>query len=234
MKDKKKIALTAGLAIVMIMILFTALREDPDKWSLDEPVVTTAYESGELQIVESRYVSEAEREKALQGTSYDISPSKAAVMPEIEMLTFEEASAQGGIMEYAGTLPGSDEGVWYLVTTGGVEYIYGKYDFDEEGKYELFSWALRDNSHQLANGLKVGMTEEEALEICPVLISIDFEGTGWPAWNGIAYPDNWTDEFDNILTANIENHKDDLPVFLALMMKSGKIAAITQYEPTAG
>lgn len=205
-----------------------------NKWSSDEVVVTAAYENGELQIVESRYVTEADKEKTLQGTSYGISPSKSVVIPEIEMLTFEEASAQGEVREYADTLPGSDEGVWYLVTAGGVEYIYGKYNFDKEENYELFSWALRDDSHQLANGLRVGMTEEEALEVCPALISIDFEGTGWPAWNGTAYPGNWTEEFDDILIANIENYEEELPVFLALMLKSGKIAAITQYEPTAG
>lgn len=204
------------------------------KWSLDEVVVTASYENGELQIIESRYVTEADKERALQGVSYDISPSKAAVIPEIDMLTYEEVSALGEVREYAGNLPGSDEGVWYLAAIEGVEYIYGKYDFDEEGNYELFSWALRDDSHQLANGLKVGMTEEKALEVCPTLTTIDFEGTGYPAWNGTAYPDNWTDEFDHILIANIENHKEDIPVFLALMMKSGKVAAITWYEPTAG
>lgn len=204
------------------------------KWSSDEVVVTTAYENGKLQIIESRYVSEADKEKALQGVSHDISHAEAAVIPEVEILTYEEALALGEVREYTGNLPGSDEGIWYLVTAGGVEYIYGKYDFDEEGNYELFSWALRDDSHQLANGLKVGMTEEEALEVCPALTAIDFEGTGYPAWNGTAYPDNWTDEFDQILIANIENHKDDLPVHLALMMRSGKVAAITWYEPTAG
>ncbi len=37
-----------------------------------------------------------------------------------------------------------------------------------------------------------------------------------------------------ILTANIEDGIDNLPVCLALMMKDDKVLAITKYEPTAG
>ena len=88
--------------------------------------------------------------------------------------------------------------------------------------------------HRLANGLQVGMTREEVLEICPNMRAIGFESEGFPAWNGTAYPEHWTDAFDGILTANIEDGIDNLPVCLALMMKDDKVLAITKYEPTAG
>lgn len=59
-------------------------------------------------------------------------------------------------------------------------------------------------------------------------------GVTVPAWNGTAYPDHWTDAFDEIMIANIEDGVENPPVFLALMMKDDKVLAITQYLPTAG
>lgn len=104
--------------------------------------------------------------------------------------------------------------------------------------YTLYSWALWDDSHQLANGLKVGMTRAEVLACCPRLTPIDFESTGLYQWNAAAYPDFWTADFDGILIANIEDnleeHDESLPVCLALMMKDDVVMAITQYHPTAG
>ena len=78
------------------------------------------------------------------------------------------------------------------------------------------------------------MTKDEVLEICPNMRTIGFETEGFPVWNGIAYPEHWTDAFDSILIANIEDGIDDLPIYLALMMKDDKVLAITKYEPTAG
>ncbi|MFG6357023.1 MAG: hypothetical protein K1W26_09425 [Acetatifactor sp.] len=118
-------------------------------------------------------------------------------------------------------------------------YIYGKLSGkpDEDtfhSSYELYSWAIWDESHRLANGIQVGMTRDEVLAICPNMRAIGFETEGYPAWNGTAYPDCWTDAFDGILITNIEDGIDNTPVYLALMMKDDKVLAITKYEPTAG
>ena len=162
----------------------------------------------------------------------------AAVESEVPLLSFAEASLQTQVLQFlkskAGTLPGSDEGYWYSVMTDGVEYLYGKYDYDKEGSYQLFSWALRDASHKLANGLKVGITKEEALKLCPNLVRIEFDGEGVVRWNRTAYPQNWTDEFDYMLAVNIEDNIDNLPQVLALMIKGESVQAITIYAPTAG
>lgn len=162
----------------------------------------------------------------------------AAVEPEVPLLSFAEASLQTQVLQFpkskAGTLPGSDEGYWYSVMTDGVEYLYGKYDYDKEGNYQLFSWALRDASHKLANGLKVGITKEEALKLCPNLVRIEFDREGVVRWNRTAYPQNWTDEFDYMLVAEIEDNIDNLPQVLALMIKGESVQAITIYAPTAG
>ncbi|MDE7185822.1 MAG: M56 family metallopeptidase [Lachnospiraceae bacterium] len=214
--------------------------EAVNKWSLDEIVVTAACENGALHVVGSRYVRESEQsEQPSKDKLYNVSPEEAAVIPAVEPLSFEEASKKGTVEEYdnetGGMLPGLGFGMWYLVRTDGVEYIYGKMDKDNFNKgYELYSWALWDDSHQLANGLKVGMTRDEALACCPRLMSIDFETTGLYSWNGTAYPDFWTEDFDEILIANIDDHIENMPVCLALMMKGDLVRAITKYELTAG
>lgn len=215
-----------------------------NKWSLDEIVVTAAYENGALHVADSRYVREPDLTGAsVAGTDYDITPTAAAVEPMIELFTFEEASRRGKVKAYddeaGGMLPGMGSGIWYSVMVNGVQYIYGKLSGkpDEDtfhSSYELYSWAIWDKSHRLANGIQVGMTRDEVLAICPNMRAIGFETEGYPAWNGTAYPDCWTDAFDGILIANIEDGIENLPVYLALMMKDDRVLAITKYEPTAG
>lgn len=36
-----------------------------------------------------------------------------------------------------------------------------------------------------------------------------FFGEGWPAWNRCAYPEHWSDEFDSMLVANVEDNNDN-------------------------
>lgn len=211
-----------------------------NKWSLDEIVVTAAYENGALHVVDSRYVREPDLTGAsVAGTDYDITPTAAAVEPMIELFTFEEASRRGKVKAYddeaGGMLPGMGSGIWYSVMVNGVQYIYGKPDEDTfHSSYELYSWAIWDESHRLANGIQVGMTRDEVLAICPDMRAIGFGTEGYPAWNGTAYPDCWTDAFDGILIANIEDGIENLPVYLALMMKDDRVLAITKYDPNAG
>lgn len=211
-----------------------------DKWSSDEIVVTAAYDNGALHVVGSQYVREADLSGfTAAGTDYDITPTAAAVEPMIELFSFSEAARRGDVREYddgtGGMLPGLGSGKWYSVMVDGVEYIYGKFDEDTFHRgYELYSWAIWDKSHRLANGIQVGMTRDEVLAVCPNMRAIGFGTEGYPVWNGTAYPDFWTDAFDGILVANIEDGTDNLPVFLALMMKGDRVLAITKYEPTAG
>lgn len=191
------------------------------KWSPDEIVVTAAYENGALRVVGSRYEHMDDAvQAAVYYTDFDISPEDAEVMPAVQELDFETK-----IWQY-------EDDAWYRVVQDGVEYMYGTNP--SEGEYVFSSWALRDGSHVLANGLRVGMTEDEALLICPSMVRIGFGGEGYPAWNGKCYPPAWTDEFDYMLVANIEDNEDNLPEFLGLMIKNREVRAITKYKPTAG
>lgn len=186
-------------------------------------------------IVQKERIFPEEGQQSGENRSYDISLEEASIWPVVELPVFDEAVKQGQLVEYdkdfGGTLPGSDAGVWYSVTADGVEYLYAKYDGEEN--IQLFSWALRDSSHKLGNGIHVGMTEEEVLRVCPALAEADFSGEGWPAWNRCAYPEHWSDEFDSMLVADVEDNKDNIPVFLAVMMKDGVVRALTFYMPTA-
>ena len=100
--------------------------EAVNKWTLDEIVVTAAYEHGALRVVGSRYVPEAARAgEGMPNSLYNISPEEAAVIPAVEMLSFEEASKMGTVEEYdnetGGMLPGLAFGTWYSVKADGVE-----------------------------------------------------------------------------------------------------------------
>lgn len=190
------------------------------KWSADEIVVRAVYENGALRVSGSRYEHMDEAvQTAAYYTDFDISPEDAEVAPAVQEPDFETK------------IWGDADGTWRSLVQDGVEYMYGPNP--SEGDYVFSSWALRDGSHVLANGLKVGLTEDEALAICPSMVRIGFDGEGYPAWNGKCYPLTWTDEFHYMLVANIEDNEDNLPIFLGLMIKDGKVCAITKYAPTA-
>lgn len=147
------------------------------------------------------------------------------------------------------------EGTWYSVTVDGVEYYYGQYDFSAD-RTELFGWSIVGGGHSLANGISLGMTKNEVLERYPAMALLDMEGntlngvTGHQGWNHAAYPRSragmdenleyadgkdyfWEEQFDAIMIAEVEQPMDELPVYVALMMKDDMVAAITFYQPTA-
>lgn len=185
-----------------------------------------------------------------------------AVIPEVPEYSYQDAVLLGSVEELHGMLPGVGEGTWYTVRIDGVEYYYGRYDHEEIKDPELYGWSIVSEDYSLANGLKVGMSESEVLEQFPNMAVMNFDGpgdgdyvysyvTGHQGWNGIAYPRSyvgmdsdwkyygedyyWTNQFDYIMIADIilEDY-DRLPIYLGLLMKYGKVAAITFYYPTAG
>lgn len=181
-----------------------------------------------------------------------------AVEPKIQDYTFEDAVQTGEVWEIDGILPGAGMGTWYIVDIEGVEYYYGKYDLTEPENYILFGWSLIDETHELTNGIRVGMNEKDIMDQFPNMAVIDFEGNfvydevvGFMDWNGVAYPRSavgmdsdwiydkkdyhWTDQFDYIMVADITlNNPDGLPIYLGLLMKDNVVDAITFYNPTAG
>lgn len=137
-----------------------------------------------------------------------------------------------------------------------MEYYYGSYD-DSSDRVELYGYAIVSEDYSLANGISVGMTKDEVSEQYPAMAILDTQGnilndvTGHMGWNGVAYPHslagmdaeweypdnkdyNWAEQFDCIMIADIEQEQDSLPVYMALMIKDDKVAAITFYRPTAG
>lgn len=180
----------------------------------------------------------------------------AKIAPEIVEYDFKSASEKGEIRQLRGVLPGASEGIWYIVTIDGVEYYYASYD-DSPERVELYGYAIVSEDYSLANGISVGMTKDEVSEQYPAMAILDTQGnilndvTGHMGWNDVAYPHsltgmdpeweypdgkdyNWADQFDCIMIADIEQEQDSLPVYMALMIKDDKVAAITFYRPTAG
>lgn len=185
-----------------------------------------------------------------------------AVIPEVPEYSYQDAVLLGTVEELHGMLPGTGEGMWYTVRIDGIEYYYGRYDHEETKEPELYGFSIVSEDYSLANGLKVGMNEREVLEQFPNMAVMNFDGpgggdyvysyvTGHQGWNGIAYPRSyvgmdsdwkyygedyyWTNQFDYIMIADIilEDY-DRLPLYLGLLIKYEKVAAITFYYPTAG
>lgn len=184
--------------------------------------------------------------------------SDVAVTPVIEEYDFTTAKNMGSMQQIRGMLPGTGEGVWYMVSIDGVEYYYGKYDQKAAEEAEYFEYAVFSSSYSLQNGISVGMTMEEVLEKYPDMAVMNFDGSyldkevaGHQGWNPTAYPRSyigmdedwdyagkdyeWSDQFDHIMIADIDlGVEDTLPLYLALMIKDDAVAAITFYCPTAG
>ncbi|MCM1191077.1 MAG: M56 family metallopeptidase [Butyrivibrio sp.] len=184
-------------------------------------------------------------------------PEEVEVAPQIKQYDFAAAMETGTLLEQLqGSLPGASQGVWYTILIDGVEYYYGKYDFQEAEDAECFAYAIVSGEYSLANGISVGMTKGEVLELYPDMWIENtsrnaVNGTGdamW--WNPAAYPRSyrwmaeeweygeaeeyyWDSRFDYVMIADIEQDPDTLPVFMALMMKDDGVAAITFYYPTA-
>ena len=183
-------------------------------------------------------------------------PEDVAVAPEIKEYDYESAREAGDVVKLRGMLPGASEGTWYMIEIDGIEYYYAEYDASPDN-IELLSYAIVGEEYSLSNGISVGMTKEEVLAICPDMAMLDTEGrtlnpvTGHMGWNSVTYPHSptgmdeeweyssregysWDRQFDFIMIADIEQNADTLPLYLAVMMRNGKAAAITFYCPTAG
>ena len=180
-----------------------------------------------------------------------------AIYPEVIEYNFEKACNLGSIQEIDGMLPGIGEGTWYVIEIEGVEYYFGKYDFEEIEDVILYGYSILNDKYSLLNGITVGMAEDEILDMYPNMAVIDFENNylykevvGHQGWNGSAYPrsyinmdDNWeyngkdyywSNQFDYLIIANINiGELDTLPIYLALLMKDNLVAGITFYYPTA-
>lgn len=201
----------------------------------------------------------------------EISLEDVTVVPEVPEYPYQDAVMLGSVEELHGMLPGTGEGTWYTVLIDGIEYYYGKYDFEETKDPELYGWSIVSDAYSLANGLKVGMAEPAVREQFPNMAVMNFDGlgggkyiydyvTGHQGWNGIAYPRSyigmdsdwnyedkihfwehsekdyyWTDQFDYIMIADIIlEDEDTLPMYLGLLIKYERVAAITFFYPTAG
>lgn len=178
-----------------------------------------------------------------------------AVTPEIKEYDFAAAQEVGITEELQGWLPGTAEGTWYVIEIDGIEYYYRKYDYSED--ITLFGYSIISDRYSLANGITVGMKQEEILAEYPDMAVMDFEDnylqrevTGHHGWNNVAYPRSyidmddewdyngedyyWEDQFDYIMIADIDlGTYDTLPIYVGLLMKEDTVSAITFYYPTA-
>ncbi len=237
--------------------------EDVGKYLNDLSTVSKYY--GVLEIYEKADKAETsiDDEQVVGNTGplgmQRVLPEEVAVSPTIVEYTLDEALEIGDVLEFEGDLPGTGIGTLYTITIDGVEHFYGKYDFYGTEMKVYYGYAIFSDGYVLTNGIKVGMSQAEVLDMYPNMRIEDFEGNclsdseyknaTW--WNGIAYPTStlgtdpdfeyngkdyvWLDQFDYVMIADIDlGTYDTLPICLGLLMKEEKVKAITFYYPTAG
>ncbi len=117
-------------------------------------------------------------------------PEDVEVVPEIVKYDYESACEKGEICRLRGMLPGMAEGTWYIIMADGVEYYYAGYD-ESPDRTELLGYAIVSDKYSLANGISVGMTQNEVIELYPAMAILDMEGNtlnevvghmGWNKW----------------------------------------------------
>ena len=208
-------------------------------------------EKGELVIMEDGTWSLVEKEYM---PIHVFEQKEVEIVPQLEEYTFEQASELGIMTQQEGVLPGLGRGTWYTVEINGVVYHYGQYENQTLEQVQLFSYAIVKDTYCLANGICVGMTEEDILAKYPNMAVMNFNNeylyeavTAHQGWNGNAYPriiheeddvyteSYWLEQFDYVMIGDINlGTEDTLPIYVGLLVKDGKVAAITKYNPTAG
>lgn len=206
---------------------------------------------GELVIVEDGTWSLVEKEYM---PIHVFEQKEVEMVPQLDEYTFEQASELGIMTQQEGVLPGLGRGTWYTVEINGVVYHYGQYENQTLEQIQLFSYAIVKDTYRLANGICVGMTEEDILAKYPNMAVMNFNNeylyeavTAHQGWNGNAYPriiheeedvyteSCWLEQFDYVMIGDINlGTEDTLPIYVGLLVKDGKVAAITKYNPTAG
>ena len=236
------------IALLSMGVLFAGCGTDSAGEGVQLPVVTPASVSSEETDIED--LTEA-TVKIHVFTQEDM-----VVIPEIKEYDFAAAQEAGTMKKLQGMLPGATEGTWYIIEIDGIEYYYGKYDYSDD--ITLFGYSIISDQYSLANGITVGMKQEEILAEYPDMAVMDFEDNylngnvaACMGWNNVAYPRSyidmddewdyngedyyWENQFDYIMIANIDlGTYDTLPLYVGLLMKDDTVSAITFYYPTAG
>ena len=162
-----------------------------------------------------------------------------APLNEIPIYGYAVASSLDGakVSEFRGIMPDGGSGTWYIVELGGVEYYYAK---GASGEAELCSYAIFDSSCRFPSSIKVGYEETLVNSQYPLLEPESVDGSVI-AFNGDIYPHSdgetvwegckkWSDRFDGAMFAEIVGSGE--PLRLALMLKDGKVAAVTYFPPS--
>lgn len=187
------------------------------------------------------------------GTDYEIvniPEEDLAIIPELVIMIYEEAMEAGGkeIKAENGTFLAC-EVIWHTVCVDGIEYYFYEYIL-EDGTSQLEPYAsnysIVGSQYSLKCGISIGDTAKEVIKKYPDLAKTDLseEKRGYvekySCWgfNPVTYPNNWADQFDYALMANVifdpgTRVTGELPEYLALMIKDEKVAAITFFYPTA-
>lgn len=142
----------------------------------------------------------------------------------------------GAVQETEGTYGGSPV-IWSPVNDGTFLHFYYTFTYPEKLQPEYAGYAITGENIELACGLRVGMTAEEAEAIIPGMYHFVWDNTESVSaldWNENMYLDSWCRQFPQILIAQVDNGSE-MPLTIGLMLDQQKIIkAIAFNYLTAG
>lgn len=259
LKGKKRSRIVLGIVVVIAAASTVLLLTIPKKNASEgqkglpqvTPVMTQMAEREETIQTGEPTPTVALKKKQVQVFTKN---EMVATNPVPDYYTLDALSEQGTVRTVKGILPGAAPGTWYIAANRGVVYYWGCYDGQSVEDAELYSYAIFNEDYPLANGIKVGMSKEEILDLYPDMACVEIKGETYEedsAWNlgfvGVCYPHSlsgddenlnyqgkkywrWQEQFEECLLAEIAGEtRQGRALALALMIRNDKVEAITFY-----
>ncbi|HKM34773.1 MAG TPA: hypothetical protein VJY54_08530 [Lachnospiraceae bacterium] len=134
---------------------------------------------------------------------------------------------------------------WQAFEENGIYYMFAVFEEQEIG---FTQYVILSDEYTAPCGIKVGMSEDEVLNLYPNISVVNFDGE-WIAgynsslgFNGSGFPReydidgkrfNWYEQYDHCMLAEVETG-EEMPYYMVMFVKDNKIMGICFEYPTAG
>jgi len=180
LKSKKRSRIVLGtvvaLAVVSTVLLLTIPKKNVFEVQKELPQVTPVM-TQMAEREETEETGEPTPTLALKKKQVKVFTKNemVATNPVPDYYTLDALSEQGTVRTIKGILPGAAPGTWYIVANRGVVYYWGCYDGQSVEDAELYSYAIFSEDYPLANGIKVGMSKKEILDLYPDMARVEIK-----------------------------------------------------------
>lgn len=252
-KKKKRSRIILGAVVIAAVLCGAAFLTIPKQEVGGEPV--TGETAGTPTPTTKPQQSPTPTAVAEQKPAHVFAKNEVTVTnPVPDYYTLDTLLEFGTVRTVKGILPGAAPGTWYIGENRGVVYYFGCPEGQSIEQAKLYSYAIFSEEYPLANGIRVGMSKEEILNLYPDMAVVEIDGESYPkdparslTFDSTAYPHSysgddenlnyqgkeywhWHYQFDSCLLAEIDAETlQGRAMALALMMRNDKVEAITFY-----